>query len=719
MRSARAAILVALASFAASSASCSGDDKGTSFPRRDCSQVIWVQASESSQVLLRGSWSDWKFFADVPYAGQGWHKSVLDLPPGEYGYTVTVDGEERTDPRNALTTFRDNDEEVSLLLVQDCSVPAVRVDDVQSNADGEVTIGATFLASREGPALAPASVQAETLAGVRLVVRGVDWQTGAVKLAASGLPRGKHVVVLKASDESARAAEPVRAVAWVKPVARSWGDGLLYQIMLDRFRGDGGSILSAPATAGARAGGTLDGIRAEIVKGTFDELGVGTLWLSPVYLNPNEAREGRDGHLYEGYHGYWPLDDRKVDPRIGGEAALDALVQTAHEHGIRLLLDLVPNHVYEDNPRWLDNQDKGWFHEGDEHCVCGDPPCPWSTHIESCWFTSYLPDYRFQNPEVMQLAVDDAIWWQDRFDTDGVRIDAVPMMPRATTRRIAHGIRNRWVPREQSLILGEVFTGPGEWGIASIRYFMGPDTLDSAFDFPLMWAMRDAIASNVSGFDTIDEVLGKTEVELEGSGAVLARIIGNHDTTRFVSVAQGDANGDPWSSPPVQPTDATPYDKQALAMTLMLTLPGMPVVYYGDELGLAGGSDPDCRRIMPSLEGLPPARARLLDLTRKLGKFRACSKALREGTRTALKAERDIYAFLRDAGDGWPVLVLLSKASASVDVKLPGNSLGGGVYKEVVTGEQLTPDNQGGQWSVRVEPMTARVLVPSGNPCSP
>jgi glycosidase len=137
----------------------------------------------------------------------------------------------------------------------------------------------------------------------------------------------------------------------VRPAAPTWADGLLYQVVTDRFRGDGGASLTAPESPGGRAGGTLDGITAEIEAGSFAAMGVTALWISPVYTNPIEAREGRgDGHMYEGYHGYWPLAPRGVEPRIGGEAALERLIATAHAAGLRVLLDVVPNHVYEDEP---------------------------------------------------------------------------------------------------------------------------------------------------------------------------------------------------------------------------------------------------------------------------------------------------------------------------------------------------------------------------------
>src|SRR5690606_34538512 len=98
-----------------------------------------------------------------------------------------------------------------------------------------------------------------------------------------------------------------------------------------------------------------------------------------------------------------------------------------------------PNHVYETHPRYLEHQGDGWFHPSG--CVCGTPSCPWGEHIETCWFTPYLPDVRWQHPEAARAARDDVAFWMRRYDLDGLRVDAVPMMPRAATRRIAHEVR--------------------------------------------------------------------------------------------------------------------------------------------------------------------------------------------------------------------------------------------------------------------------------------
>ena len=103
------------------------------------------------------------------------------------------------------------------------------------------------------------------------------------------------------------------------------------------------------------------------------------LWLSPVYRNPEGTFSGSGGHGYEAYHGYWPVDDRAVDPRLGGDAALRAVITAAHARGLRVILDFVPNHVHESNPRYLEHAEEGWFNNGPTHCVCGAPGLSTST----------------------------------------------------------------------------------------------------------------------------------------------------------------------------------------------------------------------------------------------------------------------------------------------------------------------------------------------------
>jgi glycosidase len=231
-----------------------------------------------------------------------------------------------------------------------------------------------------------------------------------------------------------------------------------------------------------------------------------------------------------------------------------------------------------------------------------------------------------------------------------------------------------------------------------------------------MWAMRDAIATGAAGFDEVETTLASTEQGLAGSGSILARMLDNHDTTRFLSAAAGDDGGDPWSAPPPQPAGGPAYARQRLALGIVYSLPGVPVLYYGDEIGLAGGSDPDSRRVMPSLDGLLPEQQTTLSLVKRLGALRACSPALRRGARVPVWDDAETLAFARDAGDGAPVLALFSRAEGPATVTVPGGIVPPGDYVDALTGAPVT---LGGATTVPLNSLSFQILVPSSSPCRP
>jgi glycosidase len=701
---------------------CSGSTPPSSTaPLRDCPRALWAQPSRpGADIRVIGSWDGWKEPGTaMKPRSDGWYTTRVEVAEGEYGYVVSENGQQRIDVFNPLTTFR-GDDEVSLLLVPACATPAIHVDEIDV-AEGRAAgasvaiIRATFLRGRSGALLASRSVsvvsEAAASAAVTLVqgtVSRAEAATGALAIAVSGLGRGNNIVRVMAEDEQGQRVEQPVSV-WVEPRAISWADAVIYQIFIDRFRTSEGGALSPPSSPGLRAGGTLDGVRAELEKGTFDALGVSALWLSPPATTPDESRIGRSGRLEEAYHGYWQLDTRAVDPRLGGDTALDQLIESAHRRGIRILIDIVPNHIYENHPRYLLHRQDGWFHQDADKCVCGEAACSWSTHIERCWFTDFLPDYRFQNSEVMRQTAADAAYWVKRFHVDGVRIDAVPMMPRAVTRRIVAGLRGAVAPDPASFALGEIFTGPD--GLGTIRHYLGPDGLSSAFDFPLMWALREAVAKDSAGFGDVDAVLERNERAIEGASSLWARMLDNHDTSRFLSEAAGDGQRHAWDDPPADPDSDIPYQRLELGLALLFTLPGIPVLYYGDELGLGGATDPDSRRVMPDLALLSARQRRVLHVARKLGRLRSTVEALRTGTRQTLLAERDVYVFIRAAANGSMAMVLLSKSGTPATIVVAPDALSPGIYADAMSDTRYDVE-EAMPVEVSMAPFSFRVLTP-------
>jgi len=682
--------------------------------RRDCSVAVWVDTSVRSPSIVgtADGWSsprsDFERYDDDHWLLR------LEPAPGRFQYLIVGDdGEPYLDPNVPLSAFRESDEtEVSLVEVPDCGVPLVAAD--RSRLDGTtLTVGGRFLSADDAAKLDPASLSIATEEGTSLVIDRADPEGGTWRAHAEGLSEGKHTFTVSARDGDGNDAEPQRVVALVGERARERTDQVIYQIMIDRYRGDEGAALAPPATLGSRAGGTLDGVRASIEDGSLDRIGVTTVWLSPVYRNPTGMRPGRDGHEYESYHGYWPADGRAVDDRIGGDAALRRVVEVAHAHGMRVILDLVPNHVDETNPLYAEHGKDGWFNP--TGCVCGDEDCPWGEFIQSCWFASYLPDVHFQHDAAIDYAAEEARYWLDTFDVDGFRIDAVPMMPRAATRRIAARLRQGFEPASSPFLVGEVFTGPGVGGLGQIRAYLGPATLDSAFDFPLMWSLRDAIASGGGGFDDVDATLDASDEAFEGAGGAIAHMIDNHDVSRFASVAAGDDGSDPWVSPPIQSTDPDVYRRQALGMAALFTLPGVPTIYYGDEVGLAGASDPDSRRVMPAEADLDGQQRWLRAEVARLAALRRCSAALRGDERQTTIADRTTWAFVRGGSSEAPAIVVMSTASAPTTIELAdvAASFPSVDFVDAATGDPVDLSD------IAIEPIAFRVFVPAGSACAP
>ncbi len=695
-------------------------------PPPECPAVLWYVGDDADTVLVDGDWSPAPL-PMLPVEPSAWRLS-LALSPGDHVYSLIVDGLQQIDLLQPLLTHDPlTGAERSLLRVGDCTQPVIEIDRAEASASGEMTLDARFLPGTGGRRLDAPSIQAHLDSGepLRLVATP---STGDLRLSADGLAPGKHRIELSAEDRDGRAAPTVRASFWVEDATWSWADALIYQVVIDRFaRGDGHGGATpvapegyAPDEIGLRMGGDLAGVTARINAGWFDALGVGALWLSPVVRNAEGAWPGLDGHEYEAYHGYWPVSSDEIEPALGTDADLTALVDAAHARGMRVLLDVVPNHVHIDHPYWAAHADDGWFHQ-DPDCVCGNYDCPWSGAIETCWFTDYLPDLDWDNSDVADAITAETLAWASRFDLDGFRVDAVPMLGRPAVRELTAAVRDQLEAGGSDFyLLGETYTGVD--GFDEIRSNLGPWGLDGQFEFPIMWALRDFVAWGGADAATLEAVIGDSEAAWEGSGAIMAPFVGNHDVSRFLSEAAGDRTDDPWGSPPPQPADPTAYDKLVLAQAIALTLPGAPVIYQGDELGLAGATDPDSRRPLPDEDALDANQRWTLEQTRRLGRTRRCLPALRRGQRVSVIAEGTVYAHLRTAGDGAPALLVVNASDdpRQTSFTLPGDvDLNGQRFVDVLGGDDdAVTLSDGATVSLPLDPWAARLFVPADSSCA-
>jgi len=690
---------------------------GACAPERDCTAVLWW-VGEAESVSVTGDWNGWNAETHPlePWQTDGGEPAwrlELELDPGEYAYQLVVDGVAHNDPFQPLLAWDpEARDETSLLRVDSCQQPALELVEASASASGALSVEASFLRARGGARLDPDSIQARTTSGTLLA--GTAWPAeGVIQLNAAGLPPGKHTVQLQAADRDGQRAS-LQIPLWVEDEPFSWEDAVIYQLITDRFAdADGQLPAHAPDEIGDRMGGDFAGLTAVIESGYFEDLGANVLWISPVYDNPDGRWQGFDEHTYQAYHGYWPISEDAVEPDMGSEAELHALLDAAHARGIRVLLDVVPNHVHIEHPWYQDNPD-AWFHQHPD-CVCGNYDCPWSSDIESCWFTEYLPDLALEDPAVLEAVMTSTVAWAERFDVDGFRVDAVPMMPRAAVRDLVYRLRDLEQPEVPFFTLGETYTG-SDYG--AIRTNLGPFGLDGQFEFPILWALRELIAWEGGDATELEETIATSEASWEGSGAIMSPFAGNHDMTRFLSEAAGDDVHRAWDDPPGDPDSDEPYQKLVMAQALVLTLPGAPVLYYGDEFGLPGAGDPDCRR--PMQFELDIRQGWTLERVQRLGRARACAPALRRGERVPLLADGPLYAHLRDAGDGAPVVTLLnaSDEARTARVTLPADTvLATDTFTDAVEAQDSWALDAALGLDVELPAWSARVLIPDTLHC--
>ena len=644
-------------------------------PRRDCRVPVWFEAGEAvGRPRVVGTFNDWTPSGDplVDADGDGVYGGWVSPPSGLHRYRIrTADGTEHLDAYNPLTMVDSDGATASAVYADDCAVPKLEVVSSSSTPD-TLHVELQFLRSRTGPELDPATVEATLDGGTALPV-ATDGST--ITIDAEGLEPGKPRLTVEASDADDSAAEAAVSPVWLEEREFRWEDALIYQVVIDRFAAGDGELSDEEGPLSYH-GGDLAGLLDHLESGYFESLGVNAIWLSPVYENPDGWFDSRHGRRSQGYHGYWPSEPRRVEERFGGADTLERVVDEAHDRGIRVILDIVLNHVHRDHPYFQNQPTEEWFNRPEGDCICG-VTCSWRGHMRTCWFEEFVADLDWHNPEVLERVLRDTTWWMRRFDVDGFRLDAVPMMPRYAIRHLRERLDRMWADgAPHPFLLGENYVGRG--GQDQLAYFLGPHTLSGEFRFPLMWRLRDAMAGEVP-MTELDRTAVRGRKAWEGSGAVMSPFLGNHDVRRFVTAMR--------ERLPEVP-DREVFDRLKLAWTFVLTQPGAPVIYYGDEIGMDGGPDPDNRHDMRFGDAVAEREREVRDHVGRLGRLRRCSRALRRGDYTTLERGDDHLVYARRA------VVGLNRSDAPATVQLDP-PLGGLTRALSDPGTKLTPTADG------------------------
>lgn len=439
-------------------------------------------------------------------------------------------------------------------------------------------------------------------------------------------------------------------------------DDVLYLIMPDRFADRNIANDNPPGSpsqtdrANPRKwhGGDIKGITEHL--DYLKDFGATALWLTPWWKQAPSTSD---------YHGYHVVDFYAVDPHLGTMAELQQLSAEAHKRGMKVIMDYVVNHTgplhswTQDPPTttWLHGTPQKHEHFDYDFAQLIDPhavPRQYRPVLEG-WFADALPDLNPDDPHLEAYLRDNAIWWTEMAGLDGFRLDTFPYSSRRFWSQW-HGDMRAVYPNLWTV--GEVSNGD-PW-ITS--YFAGGrkqnDGLDTGattvIDFPLAYAIRDVTLHNGDP----REIVGVLQHDsLYPHPDELVTMMSNHDMRRYM--------GEPGAS----------VEKLKAAVSLLLTLRGIPQLYTGDEIAMPGGDDPDNRRDFPG--GFPgdmrnafTGAGRTADEqavflhTQSLLRLRGEHPALTKGTLHHVSVASDHYAFVRQSGNDRVLVVFNSSANS-------------------------------------------------------
>lgn len=423
-------------------------------------------------------------------------------------------------------------------------------------------------------------------------------------------------------------------------VTPDWvNDTVWYQIFPDRFcngtpEKNGEDILpwrTGPVTNQERFGGNLAGIRKRL--SYLKELGINGIYLNPIM-------EAESNHKYD------TRDYTKIDPYFGDNEEFALLVKEAHELGIRVMVDAVFNHCGRRFAQWLDVEKKGeksefadWFmiHDWNALKKQGDTR---DGRFYSFAFNEYMPKLNTNNEEVIRYFSDICENWIRDFDIDGIRFDVGNEVSHRFLKRVRERVKSL---KPDIYLLGEIWHDASQW-------LMG-DEYDSVMNYPLMSGIHDFFLDKESTKEDFEYMVNRCyTMYMQQCNNVLFNLLDSHDTERLMNRLK----------------NLNVFYQQ---LAVLFTMPGSPCIYYGTEIAMEGGHDPDCRRCMPWDEMDSEENRKRLEEMKKLISLRKTEKTFKSlyfHFPDTYREKRCVeYIKLDDAGN--KIQVVLNCTKDSVD----------------------------------------------------
>jgi len=629
----------------------------------------YMPPTTAQSVSVVGSFNQWDKSANPMVFQNGRWTATIELPTGEHAYKFVVNGTEYVSDPNAPTTGDDGFGGKNGLLRLESTqpkgprMPRGQVDAAELRHRPEMPFRNRLDDRRLSLRIAtrPGDLQSATL----LVEHAGHWQrTPMTRFATT--PAGDYFrTTLQAPSAPLRygfwledkkggrfygasglTPKPRDPYVWdwqKTPAFKTpdWAKGaVFYQIFPERFA-NGKPANDPPGVQpwGGKPGvynyfgGDLAGVMAHL--DYLKALGIEGVYFNPLFTAGSN-------------HKYDTWDYTRIDPQFGSNEDFARLSEALHRDGMRVMLDGVFNHTGTGFAAFQEAVAKGptspaWNWYTFEGFPVVQEPKP---NYKAWWGFSHLPQLNNANPEVRAYLLDVGRRWLAPGLADAWRLDVPNEVPRpfwGDFRQAVHGAR------PDALIVGEIWADGSPW--------LKGDNFDSVMNYRFRTAVLDFIAYeklDAKAFgDALDQIRADYGDQVE---QVLFNLLDSHDTERFLNAAKGDKA------------------KLRLASLLQLTYPGMPVVYYGDEIGMTGGADPDNRRTMIWDE--PRQDRGLLSHYQALIRLRKTHPALKSGDfeRIAPPAPK-VYAFRRTAGRE-RLLVVLNAGLTPFDLKtLPGKTV--------------------------------------------